>query len=59
MVLTTKSPTVDGDLQTKVSVLSDQVATYDTDWDYIGVLNGQLLFERLDQDSIDLGTVEL
>ena len=59
VVLTTKSPTVDGDLQTKLSVLSDQVATYDTDWDYIGVLNGQLLFDRLDQDSIDLGTVDL
>jgi hypothetical protein len=59
VVLTTKSPTVDGDLQTKLSVLSDQVATYDTEWDYIGVLNGQLLFDRLDQDSIDLGTVDL
>jgi hypothetical protein len=59
VVLTTKSPTADGDLQTKLSVLSDQVTTYDTDWDYIGVLNGQLLFDRLDQDSIDLGTVDL
>jgi len=59
VVLTTKSPTVDGDLQTKLSVLADTVSTYDTDWDYIGVLNGQLLFDRLDQDSIDLGTVDL
>jgi len=59
VVLTTKSPTVDGDLQTKLSVLTDHVATYDTQWDYIGVLNGQLLFDRLDQDSIDIGTVDV
>ncbi|HEY4608215.1 MAG TPA: hypothetical protein VIH06_03405, partial [Ilumatobacteraceae bacterium] len=59
VVLTTKSPTPDGDLQTKVSVLADQVSTYDTQWDYIGVLNGQLLFDRLDQDSIDIGTVDV
>jgi len=59
VVLTTKSPTVDGDLQTKLSVLSDQAATYDTEWDYIGVLNGQLLFDRLDQDSIDIGTADV
>jgi hypothetical protein len=59
VVLTTKSPTVDGDLETKLSVLSDDVATYDTQWDYIGVLNGQLLFDRLDQDSIDIGTADV
>jgi hypothetical protein len=59
VVLTTKSPTVDGDLQTKLSVLSDDAATYDTQWDYIGVLNGQLLFDRLDQDSIDIGTADV
>ena len=56
VVLTNKSPTPDGDLQTKLTVLSDQVTTYDTDWDSIGVLGGKMLFDRLDQDSIDFGT---
>ena len=59
VVLINKSPTPDGDLQTKLSLLSDQVTTYDIDWDYIGVLGTKMVFARLDQDSIDLGTIEL
>jgi hypothetical protein len=60
VVLAVKSPTTDGDLQTKLTVLSDTVVTYDTDWDYIGTLDdGKMLFDRLDQDSIDIGTVEV
>ncbi len=58
-VLVVKSPTADGDLQNKLSLLSDQVTTYDTDWDYLGVLGGEMLFDRLDQDSITFGTVDV
>jgi hypothetical protein len=58
VVLVTKSPAAGGDLQGKLTLLSDQVTTYDTDWDYIGTLDGKLLFDRLDQDSIDIGVVK-
>jgi hypothetical protein len=58
-VLISKSPDTGGDLKTKLTVLSDQVTTYDTDWNYIGTLDGKMLFDRLDQDSIDLGTAEI
>jgi hypothetical protein len=53
------SPTPDGDLLGVVTVLSDTVVTYGSDWEYIGVLGGKMLFDRLDQDSIDIGTVEI
>ncbi|MBK5333936.1 MAG: hypothetical protein JJD93_18315 [Ilumatobacteraceae bacterium] len=59
VVLVVKSPTTDGDLQTKLTLLSDAVVTYDTNWNYIGTLDGKMLFDRLDQDSIDIGTVEV
>ncbi|HEY0520313.1 MAG TPA: hypothetical protein VGC84_12540, partial [Ilumatobacteraceae bacterium] len=59
VVLVNKSPTTDGDLQTKVSVLGDTVVTFDSDWDYVGDLSGALLFARLDQNQIRLGTVNL
>ena len=59
VVLVTRSPTTGGDLQTKVTVLSDTVVTYNIDWDYIGTLDGKMLFDRLDQDSIDIGTIEI
>jgi hypothetical protein len=59
VVLVNRSPTTDGDLQTKLTVLSDTVVTYDIDWEYIGTLDGKMLFDRLDQDSIDIGTVEI
>ena len=59
VVLVTRSPTTGGDLQTKLTVLSDTVVTYDTDWNYIGTLDGKMLFDRLDQDSIDIGTVQI
>ncbi|MEP7203653.1 MAG: hypothetical protein ABI894_13650 [Ilumatobacteraceae bacterium] len=59
VVLLNHSPTTDGDLQGKVTILSDTVATYDSDWDYIGSLGDKMLFERLDQDSIDIGTVAI
>ena len=59
VVLIDRSPTTDGDLQSKLTVLSDQVTTYDTDWDFIGLLGGKMLFDRLDHDSIDFGTVEV
>jgi hypothetical protein len=58
-VLVNQSPDAGGDLKTKLTVLSDQVTTYDTDWHYVGVLDGKMLFDRLDQDSIDLGTAEI
>lgn len=53
------SPTPDGDLQGVITLLADTVVTYDNDWQYIGALGGKLLFDRLDQDSIDIGTVEI
>jgi hypothetical protein len=59
VVVLNQSPTPDGDLQRKVTVLSDTVVTYNSDWDYVGPLGGKLLFARLDQDSIDIGTVEI
>jgi|GEM_PF-7132363 len=59
VVLVNRSPTTDGDLQTKLTILSDTVVTYDVDWDYIGTLGGTMLFDRLDQDSIDIGGVEI
>jgi hypothetical protein len=59
VVLVVKSPTTDGDLQTKLTLLSDAVVTYNIDWDYIGTLDGKMLFDRLDQDSIDIGTVQV
>jgi hypothetical protein len=59
VVLVNRSPTTGGDLQTKLTVLSDTVVTYNTDWDYIGTINGKMLFDRLDQDSIDIGAVEI
>jgi hypothetical protein len=52
VVLVVRSPTTGGDLQTKLTLLSGEVVTYDTDWDYIGTLDGKMLFDRLDQDSI-------
>ena len=58
-VLINRSPTRDGDLTTKLTLLDDQITTYDTDWDYIGTLDGAMLFDRLDQDSLDLGIVEI
>jgi hypothetical protein len=59
VVLVNRSPTSGGDLQTKLTVLSDQITTYDTDWNYVGVLGDKLLFDHFDQDSLDLGTVEI
>ena len=59
VVLVVKAPTTDGDLQTKLTPLSDTVVTYNTDWDYIGTLDGKMLFDRLDQDSIDIGAMEI
>ena len=59
VVLVVKAPTTDGDLQTKLTLLSDKVVTYNTDWDYIGTLDGRMLFDRLDQDSIDIGAMEI
>ena len=59
VVLVNKSPANGGDLQTKVTVLADQVTTYDTDWNYIGTLDGKLVFDHLDQDSLDIGTVDM
>jgi hypothetical protein len=58
-VLINQSPGAGGELDTKLTVLSDHVTTYDTDWHYIGVLDGKLLFDHLDQDSIDLGTADI
>ena len=59
VVLVVRSPGTDGDLQTKLTLLSDKVVTYNTDWDYIGTLDGKMLFDRLDQDSIDIGAIEI
>jgi hypothetical protein len=59
VVLVVKSPTTDGDLQTMLTVLSDNAVTYSTDWNYIGTIGGRMLFDRLDQDSIDIGTVQI
>ena len=59
VVLVVRSPTADGDLQTKLTLLSDTVVTYNTNWDYIGTLDGKMLFDRLDQDSIDIGAIEI
>jgi hypothetical protein len=59
VVLVNRSPTTDGDLQTKLTILSDMVVTYNTDWNYIGTLDGKMLFDRLDQDSIDIGSIEI
>ena len=59
VVLVNKSPAAGGDLQTKLTVLSDQINTYDVEWDYIGVLGTKMVFARLDQDSIDLGAIEI
>ena len=59
VVLVNKSPSTGGDLQTRLTVLSDQVTTYDVDWDFIGLLGTKMVFARLDQDSIDLGTIEI
>ena len=59
VVLVVRAPTTGGDLQTKLTLLSDTVVTYDTDWDYIGTLDGKMLFDRLDQDSIDIGAIEI
>ena len=59
VVVVNQSPTPDGDLQRKVTVLSDTVVTYNSDWEYVGALGAKLLFARLDQDSIDIGTVEI
>ena len=58
-VLVVRAPTTGGDLQTKLTLLSDTVVTYDTDWGYIGTLDGKMLFDRLDQDSIDIGAIEV
>ena len=59
VVLVNKSPAAGGDLQTKLTLLSDQVSTYDVDWEYIGLLGTKMIFARLDQDSIDLGSIEM
>ena len=59
VVLVNQSPAAGGDLQTKLTVLSDTITTYDVDWNFVGVLGDALLFDRFDQDSLDLGTVEI
>ena len=58
-MLVVRAPTTGGDLQTKLTLLSDTVVTHDTDWGYIGTLDGKMLFDRLDQDSIDIGAIEI
>lgn len=59
VVLVNHAPGAGGDLQIKVTVLSDQAATFDTDWTYVGTLGDQMLFDRFDQDSLDLGTFQI
>jgi len=45
-----------GDVLTKLTVLSDTITTYDTDWTYVGVLGDAMLFSKLTQSVIEIGT---
>ena len=55
VVLFNHAPGPGGDVLTKLTVLSDTITTYDTDWSYVGVLGDAMLFSKLTQSVIEIG----
>jgi RNA polymerase sigma-70 factor, ECF subfamily len=59
VVLVRHAPQPSGDILQGVSILGDNITSYDTDWNYVGSTDDALIFSKLDQDSIDIARLQI